>query len=167
MPNLRIQVRSSMRNIMRWKFVFDVLTLILVGLLMGSYWFPWVHVSPQLVDYWFSTLVIFVGAKEVGRWIGDHQQGKYIMRFIAHGEIYLFLFLTLPFAMGVPETFFTAGPTDQQKIVMVMATELGLKVSFLYAASAVSKGGSEKYKHFVEKLSTFINAFTKKPYDKP
>jgi len=153
---------------MRWKFVFDVLTLILISLLIGSYWFPWVHVSQQLIDYWFSTLVIFVGAREVGRWIGDHQQGKYIMRFIAHGEIYLLLFLILPFVMGVPESFFTSGPSLQQKAVMVMATDLGLKVSFLYATSAVSKGGSEKYKDFVEKLSTLINTvLTRKKTDKP
>jgi hypothetical protein len=160
-----------MRKIMRWKFLFDVLTLLLIGLIIGSYWFPWIRVSQQLVDYWFSTLVIFVGAREVGRWIGDHQQGKYIMRFIAHGEIYLLLFLTLPFIMGVPEAFFTTGPTDQQKAVMAMATELGLKVSFLYATSAVSKGGSEKYKDFVDKLSTFINAVLtsskKSPSSKP
>ncbi len=170
MPNLRVQVRSFMRNIMRWKFVFDVLTLLLISLLLGSYYVPWIHVSSQLVDYWFSTLVIFVGAREVGRWIGDHKQGKYILRFIAHGEIYLLLFLILPFVMGVPESFFTSAPTAQQKAVMVMATDLGLKVSFLYATSAVSKGGSEKYQDFVEKLSAFINTVLtrgKKPSEKP
>lgn len=158
MPKLRVRVRSFMRNIMRWKFVFDLLTIILVALLIGSYWFRWVHVSQSLVDYWFSTLCIFVGAREVGRWIGDHEQGKYIMRFIAHGEIYLLLFLVLPFVMGVPEAFLTNGPTSQQKEVMVMVTDLGLKVSLLYATSAVSKGGSGKHKDFVEKLSTIINA---------
>lgn len=157
MLNLRAKIRRFMRGVMRWKVVFDILTFIVIGLIIASYWAPdVVRISTQLVSYWFWTLTIFVGARETGRWIGDHKSGKYIARFIAHGEIYLLIWLILPYTMGVPESFVKHTATPEQLAITALTTDTALKVSILYVTSFVSKGVSQHNKKLVSKLSSLV-----------
>ncbi len=159
MPKMRVRIRGVMRRVMQWKFLLDVLTITLIVALLGAYWFPEVvtDVPTRLSSYWMWVLTIFVGAREAGRWVGDHQSGKYFLRLITSGEIYLGLFLLLPLTMLLPDLFIEGVATDRQLEVEALSRVLGLKVLALYLSTRLSKMAAGRKKETVERLSSWLN----------
>jgi hypothetical protein len=155
------RVSFVFRGLFRWKLLFDLLTLIVLGLITASYWAPaHVSVGEGLVEYWFYALSLFVGAREVSRWIGDHDSGKYVLHFITHGEIYLLLFLILPFTMRVPDAFLQTTTSTVQEEVMSLADATALKVVGLYLFTAISKGSIGRRKWLLDHLSSLASIAT-------
>ena len=149
--------REFMRSFMKLKLVFDIMTFSIIGLLLGSYWAPThMHVDEYLVNFWFYLLMIFVSSREAGRWIGEYKSGAYQYHWVAHGEIYLTIFLALPFLIGVPQAFLRSSVTLDQKEIADLIRDLGVKVAIVYVASALSKKASQRHKHLVEKASEFV-----------
>ena len=159
MPRIRERIRSVMRSIMRWKVIFDLITLVVAILLVLSYWMSdRVSVSEQLIGYWFWLLAIFVGAREAGRWIGDHKSGTYMLSMISKGEIYLILFILLPVVHWTYDAFQTNAASAKQVEALSMMTALGIKVTILYVVTSISKGLTRGNKEIVTKLSDLLNA---------
>ncbi len=156
----RERISAFMRRVMHWKVVFDLLTMVLVGLLLADY-FAELNTGTieTLSSYWFWLLTVFAGMREVGRWVSDHESGHYVLRHFTHGEIYVITFICLPFILGVPQAFLETEVGEHQKQVMVISTSLGLKVALLFAVTSISKHSSMHNKKVVEKLSGFLDTF--------
>lgn len=159
MPKMRTRMRSCLRFVVRWKVIFDVITLTLPIILYIAFLFPdLVQINKSIINFWFGLLVTFFVAREAGRWVGDHKSGEYRFSWIAHGELYLIIFASLPFIMALHQMFTQMVLTQDQMNTLNITIALGVKVAIIYFFTAVSKKTSQKNKHLVDKLSQALNS---------
>ena len=151
-------LRNAIRSCLRFVYIFNLLTVLLVCLLLASFfWCEYVSVSEKMVWTWYWMLVTVAGAREAIRLSGDHHPGEYVFRMLVQGEVYVFLFALAVDVMFVYEAFST--PQDllpMQEDVLNLTVKISLAVIGLYAATLVSKKSNKQIAFLFSRLLALI-----------
>jgi hypothetical protein len=158
MQKLRNRVRPWMQRFMQWKFVLDILTMALITLLFAGVYIEGMGPPTRLAEHWLTIATMFFGARELGRWIGDHQSDRYILSIISHGEIYVVIFLFMPVALGMPELY-KRNLSEDQLQTLSLISELSWQVPAVYLFTGFLKRVHENKakRQWVMTFAAFLN----------
>ena len=155
----RARIRRLMRRVMSWKFLLDLLTILLVVFMFVTAFSPSfdAQVVVRVSSYWLTVRGIFVGAREAGRWVGDHQSDNYLLQAITNGKIYLAMFVLAPMVFSVPALVGAVYVDENYEAMLDLSYSLAWKVLLIYVVSRVSKTASANNKQRVERFSSLLN----------
>ena len=160
--NKRLQwLREGIRNVLRFIFIFNLFTVLLIGLLVLSFFLPeQVSVSDTMVWTWYWMLVTVATAREAIRFSGDHHPKDYVFRMLVQGEVYTVLFVLALVSMFAFESFSKADLTVDQVEVLMLTRKITLMVVGLYAGTLVSKLGNKRIKFYFGRFTSVLGVWT-------